>query len=343
VTGHRSARVVGVAVLGLLLAAACAKKSDVVVESSAGKALGSAEIDRDPLALLPAGAIGVVSLDATVLFASPFGQKLLALAEARLPLPAAAGFEPKRDLEHLYAGSYSMDGVDVAGVAIGHFDQAKIEAAADGTQTTPLGVPVTKSSYAGRKLYSAGNVGFTLLSARTALFGNETGIRRALDRIQDGHAKRELPAWMLALLAEQKAPLVGGADLRTHPVSDAARSQLPFLNGLETAAVVGNFQDPGLNFAGTLTYPDEAGASAGAGQLLETRQTLDAYAPFLAMLGIPQPVKQLEARAEGKKVECVIGVDGQAIGVVLDKAQDFLGVPAGGGTVPATSSPSVAE
>src|SRR5262249_41694159 len=154
------------------------------------------------------------------------------ISAQELPLPASAGFEPKRDLERVYTGVYSMSGADVAGVAIGAFDKDKIEAAADGTQKTPLGVPVTKSSYADRTLYTAGNVGFTVLTSRTALFGNDTGIRRALDRIKEGRAKRQLPPWMDKLLSTPNAPLVVGADLTSQPLPDAARSQLPFLEGL---------------------------------------------------------------------------------------------------------------
>ncbi len=52
---------------------------------------------------------------------------------------------------------------------------------------------MVKSSYAGRSLYTAGNMGFTVLTQKTLLFGNDTGIRRALDRIQEGRAKRQQP------------------------------------------------------------------------------------------------------------------------------------------------------
>jgi hypothetical protein len=310
--------------LGLLLSG-CAKTEDVIVHTGEGKEKTAVQIDADPLALLPGGAITVGVLDANALFASQFGDKLLEVAKRRAPLPEAAGFEPKRDISKVYFGVYSMQGADVAGVAVGSFDPKKIEAAADGTQKTPLGVPVTKSTYAGRALYTADSVGFTVLTTRTALFGNQTGIRRALDRIKEGTAKRELPAWATKVLSPGAAPFAFGSNLKENPVPNALRSKLPFLDGVETVAVVGNFASPGVNLAGTLVYPDETAAKTGAAKVAETRAMLDTYTPFLALLGIPQPVRKLEADAVGKEGHFVAGIDAVAFSALLSRLDDLLG------------------
>jgi hypothetical protein len=241
-----------------------------------------------------------------------------------MPLPPAAGFDPKRDLEALWIGLYSMQGADVAGVAIGKFDRQKIEAAADGTQKTPLGVPVSKTTYSGRALYVAGDTGFTVLTSRVALFGNDVGVRRAIDRIEEVRAKKQLPKYMTELLATPNAPLVIGGDLTSNPVPAAAREELSFTEGLETVAVLGNFEDPGVNFAGTLSYADAAAAQKGAQNLIATRSMLDRYAPFLALIGIPQPIRKLEAQPKEKTVGFVMAVDGAAIAVVLEKAEELL-------------------
>jgi hypothetical protein len=316
-------------VLGGALAAAfelgCAHKDDVIVKTGADKKLTSEQIDADPVPLLPGGAIGVLYVDARALFASKFGDKLLGVVQRRTPLPPSAGFEPKRDLEKLWLGFYSMQGADTAGVAVGNFDPAKIEAAADGVQKTPLGVPVTKTSYAGRTLYTAGTVGFSVLTARTAFVGNETGMRRALDRIEEGRAKRQLPPYMDKLLASSEAPLVGGADFTSSPLPDAARQELRFLDGVKTLALVGNFEEPGLNLAGTLSYADEAAAQRGAQNLVALRSTLERYAPFLALIGIAQPIQKLEVQPKGSDLPFVVGVDGAAVAALLEKAQDLLG------------------
>lgn len=310
--------------VGLVLSG-CAKTEDVIVHTGQGKEKTAVQIDADPLALLPGGAITVGVLDANALFASQFGDKLLEVAKRRAPLPEAAGFDAKRDISKVYFGVYSMQGADVAGVAVGTFDPKKIEAAADGVQKTPLGVPVTKSTYAGRSLYTADSIGFTILTSRTALFGNQTGIRRSLDRIKEGTAKRELPAWATKVLNPGTAPFAFGSNLKENPVPNALRSKLPFLDGVETLAVVGNFAPPGVNLAGTLVYPDETAAKTGAGKVAETRAMLDTYTPFLALIGVPQPVRKLEADAVGKEGHFVAGIDAVALSAVLSRLDDLLG------------------
>jgi hypothetical protein len=159
----------------------------------------------------------------------------------------------------------------------------------------------------------------------TALFGNDTGIRRALDRIHEGRVRRQTLPWMDKLLKDESAPIIAGADLRAQAIPAAASSNLAFLNGLETLAFVGNFADPGLNLAGTLVYGDEAGATQGADNVQSLSQRLGTYAPFLALIGIPQPVRKLEAEAKGKEAAFVVGLDGSAIGALLDKLPDYLG------------------
>jgi hypothetical protein len=320
----RRAALVTLAALGVALGG-CAKKEDVIVHTAQGKEKTAVEIDSDPLALLPGGAITVGVLDTEALFASQFGDKLLEVAKRRAPVPDAAGFEPKRDLKKAYFGVYSMQGADVAGVAVGAFDPQKLEAAADGIQKTPQGVPVTKTTYAGRALYTADSVGFTILTTRTALFGNQTGIRRALDRIKDGTAKRELLPWANKVLAQQNVPFAFGSNLKENPVPNALRSRLPFLDGVETLSVVGNFASPGVNLAGTLVYPDEAAAKVGAGKVGETRAMLDTYTPFLSLLGIPQPVRKLEADAVGKEGHFVAGIDAVAFSALLSRLDDLIG------------------
>lgn len=324
-----------------MLQLACAKKQELVVQTRPDKALTADEIDRNPAALLPGGAIGIFYIDAQRTFASEFGRKLLKLATRHLPLPPSAGFDPERDLQHVYIGSYSMQGIDVASVLTGQFDPEKIEKAADGVQQTPLGVPVVKSSYAGRSLYTARNVGFVVLTRRTVLAGNETGIRRALDRIQEGRVTSELPSWMRKLLSTPNAVLVGGADFRAHPVSASIRRQMPFLNGLDSIQGLGNFEAPGVNLAGTLGYADPAAAQSGAEALLQLQRTLQNYSFLMAIIGIGQPIQKLEVQVRGKDAEFVVGLDGQAVSRLLDKAQELLNRLPAQQTVPASAAPSI--
>lgn len=310
---------------GVALGTACTKKDDVIVKTGADKRLTEADIDADPVRLLPAAAVGVLYVDARALFASRFGGKLYGIAQKRAPLPAAAGFDAKRDLEKVWLGFYSFQGADAAGVALGTFDRAKIEAAADGTQTTPLGQKVTKTTYAKRALYTAGHLGFSILTGRTALCGNDTGMRRALDRIEEGRARRQLPPNMQKLFLEPKTPIVAAADLTASPLPDAARRELAFLDGVKTLSLVGNFEEPGLNLAGMLTYADEAAAARGAQNVATLRATLERYATFMALLGIAQPIKKLEAQVTGTDVAFVVAVDGVGVAALLERFGDMLG------------------
>ena len=304
----------------------CSHTEDVIVQTGAGKEASAIDIEKEPLALLPGGIVGIASVNATELVASPFGGRLLALLNQRLPVPPSAGFDPARDLQHLYLGLYSMQGADLSGVAIGKFDKAKIETAVNGVEKTPQGVPIAKRQYAGRALYTAAGFGFCLLSDRTALFGNDTGIRRALDRVREGRVRRQTLPWMDKLLdGEKNAPIVAGADLRAQAIPEAASSNLAFLNGLETMSFVGNFKDPGVNLAGTLAYADEAGAKTGAQNVQALAQKLGTYGTLLALVGVPQPVRQLQAEAKGKQAAFVVGLDGPALIQLLDKLPQYLG------------------
>ena len=314
-----------------LLAVTGCHREEVIVKTTDGRKLRAEDIDRDPLALLPGGAIGIVYFDAQKLYASPFGQGVLQLAQRHAPVPEAANYDPQRDLHRLYVGFYSMQGADFAGVATGGFDQEAIEAAADGTQVTPMGVAVVKSTYAGRKLYTAANLGFVVLTSHTVLFGNETGIRRTLDRIERGTVAREVPDWALDLLERPEAPMAAAFDMESNPVSAAARDRLPFTVGLQRARVVGNFEPPGINMAGTASYADAASAQQGAAGINNLQATVRQWSWAAALLGIQQPIRQLQAQPIGDRVDFVIGLDAAVVTAMLDQASKVVAPATTGG------------
>ena len=317
----------GLAVLALT---GCAKEPEVIVKTAEGRGLTADDIDREPLALLPSNAVGIAYLDAPQLFASQFGPRLTQLTRQLAPLPASTGFEPSRDLQRLYLGMYSMQGIDFAGVAVGTFDVEAIARAGERSDRTVLGAALVRSEYGGRTLYTANNVGFVVLTARTALFGNETGIRRALDRINEGRVTRAIPDWAADLLDQPNAPMAGAVNLRAEAMTDAARQRLPFLVGMHTVRFLGNFQPPGVNFAGTAAYDDEAAAAQGEQALRQFHSTLQSLEWIAALFGIPQPVKRLETQVVGKEMQFVVGVDGQAMGSLLDMASQTLLAPVAG-------------
>lgn len=307
----------------------CSKKSDVIVETSErAKKMGAADIDRDPIALLPPGALSVAHADARAFFASEFGQRLKTLAEARIPLPPSAGFDPQRDLSEIYVGVYSMQGVDTVVIAKGTFHPDKIEKAADGITNTPLGAPLVKTKYAKRTIYTSKNVGFVVLTEHTMVLGDETGIRRALDRLSEGRVEHDTPKWVDNVLATPKAAVAVAVNLVGQPPAEALAKQMPFLSKLQTGRIVGNFQPPGMNFAGTLTYPSEDDAKTAAGSIQQIHSMINSYSFFMSLAGIKNPLHRLEVVPSGADAQFVMVLEGRAVEWLLLQLADRMGVQA---------------
>ncbi len=301
----------------------CAKQETVVTQAAAQHPMTAAEIDADPLSILPSGFIGLLRAEVPAVAKSSLGPTLLALSNKLAPLPSGAGFVPERDLDRVIVGLYSMQGADAAGIATGRFNPDAIKNAASSSPTTPSGTLV-QSPYAGYFLYTVHNVGFCVLSARTVLFGNETGMRRALDRIHDGRALHQLPDWTNAILDPARAPLALGANFQANPLPAGLTQQVPFLAGLNATRVLGNFESPGVNLAGSLGYETPERAQQAAGEMLASRDLLKSYGWIMAILGVSQPIQRLEAQAADREVSFVAGLDGAALARMLNMAIPML-------------------
>ncbi len=312
---------------GLAAALAGCGSDEVIIKTADGVELEAADIDNNPLALMPGGNVGVFHIDAQALWASPSGQRWLQLANSRLPVPPSANFVPQRDLSRLYVGLYSFQGVDFMGIAVGQFDVDAIEKAASGTQVTPLGSPLTRVQYAGRVFYVSANIGFAILTNHTAVFGNETGIRRTLDRIEAGRIGVELAPEVDALMRQPGAPLAFGSDARHDPQVAAITATQPFLKDMTMLRAVGNFEPPGMNMAGTLTYTDDAAAAGGAAALDQLRQNLSTLGVLTSLLGVSQPISRLESNVVGNSVQASVALDAAAAAGLLDLMSSVLGAP----------------
>jgi hypothetical protein len=277
-----------------------------------GTRLSSEAIDQDPMALLPANPIALGWVDAQAFFASSFGAELNRIAAQRLPIGAEAGFVAQRDLKKIVGGVYSFAGADAVAVAQGDFSPEKIGAAADAHAITPLGVPLVHSRYAGNDVYTAGNIGFAVVTRHTMLIGNETGMRRALDRIRDNRRNREVPEWMSKLIDTPQASLVCAGDVEGQPQVASLARMAPFLNGLRSFRVLGNFQPPGLNLAGSLTYPDAPSAERGAGALRSVTQP-STLTTLLALIGLSSPLRDVQVSTQQSETTFVAGVDAQSL------------------------------
>ncbi|MFO0760874.1 MAG: hypothetical protein U0359_30635 [Byssovorax sp.] len=284
-----------------------------------GEKVDASQIDRDPVALLPSGIILLGYADLAAMFQSKWGADAAQIVTNLLPLGAESNFSPQRDATRIFGGMYAMQGADFCAVVQGNFDADAIRKAADARSITISGAPLVKSRYADNDLYTAGNLGFVVVTGHTVITGNETGIRRALDRLRRGKLERSVPQWMVDLLNTKNASMIVAGDLSTQSVTDAASAKLPFLGSLRAVRILGNFQPPGMNFAGSLTYPDAATAQAGA-QNLQQIQQLTALVSLFSSFGFGAPLPTPQIAQQQSDVGFTVQVDDNLVKVLLQQA-----------------------
>lgn len=307
-----------------LLVGGCSHKGDSVVVTGDGTRLSSDEINRDPLALLPGGAVGLMGVDAQAAFQSEMGDPAVRLFQTAIPLGADANFDVRRDVRRVLIGLYSLQGADVAAVVEGTFDPDAIRTSVANGGAVTTTVPMTRLEYAGNDLFVAGGVGFVVVTKQIMVAGNETGIRRVLDRIRDKRLRRDIPEWMVTTIDNAQAPIAAVGDFGTEPQVAALSQKTPFLQGLTVVRVLGNFQPPGLNVAGSLTYPDAATAEKGAQSLREFGQ-LASYMNLLALLGMQPPVRDVQVRVEQNDAQFITQIDARGVATLLEIAARSLG------------------
>lgn len=284
--------------------------------------LTAEQIDADPLALLPLAAVVVSTVDTRAFYGSgTLGSEVAVLSEQLMPIGDEAGFKASRDVDRLVVGTYASEGLDVAAVVSGRFDEARIRQAAEAHTQTHAGGLIAESTYAGRRVYTVSDVGFTILTPRTALAGTQTGIRRALDRIHDGHAKRDLPPWVQETIDTPNAAATFCADF-AQPVATAAIGAfpLPWAKGLDRVRAVADFRPPGMHVAGTITYADAPSAAAGAGGL----QQAATMANLVALTGLTPRLGDLAISTADTNVQCAFSVDDQSLRSLLALLPKYL-------------------
>ncbi len=312
----------GKAFAPLALAASCMSVVACGGDPQVNAPTAQVDLDADPTALLPSAAIAYARLDARAFFASQsFGPDLAKAAEKGSPLGDEAGFLASRDLDVVHLGVYSTQGADVAAVLTGRFDVAKIKKLAETHAPTQGGAALVTSQYAGRDIYTISNVGFTVLTAKTAVAGTETGIRRVLDRIKDGRVKRDVPPWVETTLTTPGAVLSIAADMQAQPGASESLRQLPvpWVVGVQKARILMDFNAPGSNVGATLTYAEEAQANNASQALNNTAST----ARLLAFIGLQ--FREFKANAEKTDVQVKISVDDQSLRTLAQSLPQWLG------------------
>lgn len=299
--------------------AACGGKPDANSASNAAKT-----VDSDPLALLPGTPIVVAVVDAKAFFGSAaVGQQAGALVQQYLPIGPDV-FVASRDLERVTCGAYSMQGADVACVLTGTFDEAKIKQAAFVRAQPVQGRPglLVASQYAGKDVFTQQNVGFSVLSARTAVAGTEAGIRRVLDRVHEGRFERTVLPWMIQTLETQGSAAAVAADFASQPAAQVGIREVPGSAGIRAFRAVASFKEPGFNVAASGTYADAPSANAAADKVRQNAQLL----PFLALFGVT--VKQFDVKTEQSDVQITFATDDASLRKLLLGAAQAAPPPA---------------
>ena len=275
----------------------------------------------DAFALLPGSAIAVGTVDARAFFGSQtFGADLAKLVEKYIPIGPEAGFQASRDVDRVVWATYSYQGVDVAAIVVGKFDEAKIKQVAAAHTPVKGGQALVVSQYLSRDVYTVSNVGFTLLSGERAIVGTESGIRRVLERIHDKRVKRDITPWMIQTMETPGVAAAVAADLATQPIPPEVARQIPmpFMNGLQRVRLLATFKD-GMQLAGSMSYPDETTAQSASQSVKQAAS----FSKLLALVGVK--VQNFDVNVEKADVQVKLGVDDQSLRQLLAAAPQFLG------------------
>jgi hypothetical protein len=245
------------------------------------------QLEKDPLALFPSGALGMFSIDAKAFYASQSaGPTAAQLAEKYFPIGSECGFSASKDLDRVTGGFYSMQGADVLATLAGRFDDAKIAAAAQAKTQLHTGGVIVASQYANRTMYTVADAGFTVLTPHLVLAGTKTTIKRALERIADKKLTHDAPAWMLQTLATPNAAAALAVDTKGMPLTGLTGGfPLKGTDGMTAVRLLANFQAPGMHVAGAATYVDEAHAKTGA-EGLKSLSSSTAFTVLTSALGV---------------------------------------------------------
>jgi hypothetical protein len=278
--------------------------------------------DADPLSLLPGSALVVAGLDVRAMYANAaVGAAVASLTDPLVPLPAGAGFDASRDVDRLVLGSYPGTQADVAVVLSGRFDVDKINATAQARSGTPF----VKATYGGFATSTAGAITIAPLTARTLVAGTTERVRRVLDRLGQGALQRSVPPWAAETLASQGAQFAIAGDFAAQPIASATIGSinLSWLKGLQTLRAIGNFDDPGLNVAATLTYNDPSGAQGATDGI----HLIDSWQKLLAPLLLGAKVQNLQVGNSGNDVSCKFAVDSTSLRALVRLASRYFQPP----------------
>jgi hypothetical protein len=311
--------------------------SELVLASA--RRIDNATIDADPLAVMPADVVMLTYIDLQAAYRTSLGGDVALVVQSFVPLGADANFSPARDTTRFFGGLYAMQGLDYCAVIQGRFDTASIARAADARVASRASRAMIKTRYADCDLYTVGNTGFVALTQGTLLAGNETGLRRALDRLRRTRLKRDIPGWMLALLDNPAAQIAIAGDFGVDgvqppdatgqsstrpdaaaaaalPALESAARTFPVLDGLRAIRSIGSFAPPGLNLVGAMTYDSEGKADAGSAALSHVAD-FNPFMNLLVSIGLGASITNPQVARSGRDVAFIEPLDERVVRSLL--------------------------
>jgi hypothetical protein len=248
------------------------------------------------------------------------GPTVASLTDPFLPLSADT-LDVSRDVDRLVLGAYAGNQADVAVVLNGRFDVDRISAA---TQSKN-GAPLVKTAYAGFPTSTAGAITIAPLTAKTLVAGTSERVHRVLDRVAQGTLKRSVPPWAAETLATQGAQFAIAGDFATQPIASATLGSINvgWLKGLQMLRAIGNFDDPGVNVAATLTYSDPNAAQAATDGI----HLIDSWQKLLAPLLLGAKVENLQVGTSGNDVSCKFAIDSSSLRALVTLASRYVKPP----------------
>jgi hypothetical protein len=167
-----------------------------------------------------------------------------------------------------------------------------------------------------------GKTTWVALTPRTLLAGTSQGVRWALDRLQQGQAARGLPLWVIDTLQTPGTTGAVAADFVSQPIASASLGNVnvPWLQGIRIARVIGNLEPPGLNVAATITYGDPALAQQAASAFVSADRWLELFGPLIG----GTKLRGFTADTQGSDVRCKFGLDTQGLGSLLSMVERLL-------------------
>jgi hypothetical protein len=310
--------------IALATATGCGGGREVVVHTADGAGLTAAELDRQPLGLLPPQALGWFNADLVAVRATRLGQQLLERLTARWALPQEAGFAFDRDVDRLWLAVYGGTQFDVVAAAQGRFDAERLKRARQ--------PGLVLQNYADHEVFSWGPLSFSLITAKTALWGTPGALLRSLDRIRDRRVRDDAPEWIHALVDAPRAQFAGGVDVATESVAAVIAARLPGARSVRRLSVVGNLEAPGLNLATTFSCTDSAECAGVQAALQQGAAALNLYGQIA---GIGPLIERFDCATAAADVQAGVALREAALLAWMDRLLPSLqtsnfnpGVPA---------------